>query len=585
MNPAIKEPQQKLAIVSRIAAAVLLFWTAALAVLLAWAVTKEKRQVLTYARMEAKANFNKDIALRNWAAKRGGVYVPVSDATPPNPYLAHVPERDIETPSGRPLTLMNPAYMLRQIMQEFSGLYGIEGRVTSLNPLNPINTPDPWEVSVLRQFEQGTNEAAEVTDIDGRPYLRYMQAFYVEEGCLKCHWQQGYVKGDVRGGIGVSVPLEPYLTMKEHTVRALMYSYGILWLIGASGILFVSRFARQQIFRQQRIEAALAAEKERLELVLEGAGVGLWDWNLQTDSVVFDVRWAKMLGYELAEIEPGLQSWRSRVHPDDLATCLRDIQSHIDGQKEYYSNIHRLRHKNGDWIHVLDRGRIVERDASGRPVRFSGTHTDITNLKEAENALREKTEILRHQASQLRLLNELLSRQAMFDGLTQIHNRRAFDKRFEEEWQHWRRTKSVFSILIADIDFFKKYNDTYGHQTGDDCLRAVALALQKTAVRVHDFTARYGGEEFIILLHNTEIDQAVQVAEKVRLAVEWLALPHSSSDCAKIVTLSVGVAAADQTAAADDSDALISLADQALYEAKNSGRNRTVRCARPPLRH
>ena len=178
-----------------------LFWTAALTGLLLWAVTKETRQVLNYAGMEAKANFNKDVALRNWAAKRGGVYVPVSKDTPPNPYLAHVPERDIETPSGRKLTLMNPAYMLRQTMQEFSELYGVKGRITSLKLLNPINTPDAWEKKALHQFEQGVSEISEVTSIDGKPYLRYMQAFYIKEPCLKCHSHQGYANEEYRRAI------------------------------------------------------------------------------------------------------------------------------------------------------------------------------------------------------------------------------------------------------------------------------------------------------------------------------------------------------------------------------------------------
>ncbi|WP_339138404.1 MAG: diguanylate cyclase [Candidatus Electrothrix sp. GW3-4] len=421
-------------------AVVLLFWSAVLIGLLLWAIAKEKHQTLNYARMEARANFNKDIALRNWVARRGGVYVLISEETPPNPYLEQVPERDIETPSGRKLTLMNPAYMLRQTMQVFSQLYGVKGRITSLKALNPLNKPDTWEVKALRQFEQGVEHVSEISYIDGKPYLRYMQAFYTTEPCLKCHGRQGYVAGDVRGGVGVSISLEPYIRLQDHTVRVLMYSYAILWLIGLFGILLVGHIVMQQ----------------------------------------------------------------------------------------------------------------------------------LTKRLQSEHALREQT-------SELERLNNIFAHQAMYDGLTQVHNRRAFDQQLREEWERWRREQVVFSLLMADIDFFKKYNDTYGHLAGDTCLRKIARALQKTAVRYNDFTARYGGEEFAILLPGTEIEQAIKVAEKARQTVEQLAMPHRASYCADIVTLSVGVAAVDQTELPICCDDLIRLADQALYEAKRTGRNRTVR--------
>lgn len=121
----------------KMAITVLVLWTIVFVTLFSWSVSVTDAHVIKLAEMEAKANFNKDIALRNWNAKRGGVYVTVSPSTPPNPYLKHIPNRDIITSDGKLLTLMNPAYMLRQNMDEFSQLYGIKGRITSLKPLNP----------------------------------------------------------------------------------------------------------------------------------------------------------------------------------------------------------------------------------------------------------------------------------------------------------------------------------------------------------------------------------------------------------------------------------------------------------------
>lgn len=141
-------------------------------------------------------------------------------------------------------------------------------------------------------------------------------------------------------------------------------------------------------------ETKLTEQNIRLELVLAGTGLGLWDWNPQTHEVTFDERWAEMLGYKLSEIEPRVESWESRVHPDDLPLCFEDLQAHIDGKTELYENVHRMMHKDGKWRYILDRGRIVERDLEGNPIRFTGTHTDITHIKEIQFQLEEKNQEL-----------------------------------------------------------------------------------------------------------------------------------------------------------------------------------------------
>jgi len=140
---------------------------------------------------------------------------------------------------------------------------------------------------------------------------------------------------------------------------------------------------------QQTVKAELLAKHERLRLVLEGARLGMWDWNPQTNEVVFDERWARLLGHELDEIQPSLAEWEDRVHPDDLEACYADIRAHMAGETDFYENVHRMRHRDGRWVYILDRGRIAERDAEGRPTRFTGTHTDITLQKEAELAAQE----------------------------------------------------------------------------------------------------------------------------------------------------------------------------------------------------
>lgn len=119
---------------------------------------------------------------------------------------------------------------------------------------------------------------------------------------------------------------------------------------------------------------------ERMQLALEGSGLGVWDWDPRDGSVQFDRQWCEMLGLDHASVSMELSTWESRVHPDDLADCYRDIQAHMCGETERYENVHRMRHAAGHWVYILDQGRIAARDADGRPSRFTGTHVDITEL-------------------------------------------------------------------------------------------------------------------------------------------------------------------------------------------------------------
>lgn len=136
---------------------------------------------------------------------------------------------------------------------------------------------------------------------------------------------------------------------------------------------------------------------DRLSLALDGASLGIWDWDLRDDSVQFDRRWCEMIGLDHATTPMQLETWRARVHPDDLEACYRDIRAHVEGRTERYENVHRMRHANGSWVYILDRGRISGRDQFGRPIRFTGTHFDVTAVERAR-------EVLAHQERQLETL-------------------------------------------------------------------------------------------------------------------------------------------------------------------------------------
>jgi diguanylate cyclase (GGDEF)-like protein/PAS domain S-box-containing protein len=212
-------------------------------------------------------------------------------------------------------------------------------------------------------------------------------------------------------------------------------------------------------------------------------------------------------------------------------------------------------------------------DQSGRVSRLIGVARDVTQRKAAED--------------QLAALNFELSLQATTDGLTGLANRRRLDEALDLEWRRAARDGSLLSMLMIDLDRFKLFNDRYGHQQGDACLKMVANVLGPFARRPGDIAARYGGEELAILLPNTGAAQAALIAERVRAAIEAEMMSHEGNTPFGIVTASIGVATLRPFASAsgDAVSELVSAADEALYEAKHTGRNRVVMSKREAAEH
>ena len=238
-------------------------WSLLVAYSFHWNQSLLLKEKIALATSEARSLWNKDQAFRVWASKHGGVYVPPTAATPPNPNLAHVPDRDIETTNGIRLTLMNPAYMMRQMTEDFEQTYGVKGKITGLRYLNPINAPDEWERRILDRYVAGdAQEVAEQAVIDGQPFLRYMKPMYMKEGCDKCHAILGYKTGDLRGGVSVSVPLAPYFDAARKSDRSMLATHIGVWLIGVIGLLLFT----WQAARKSRERSKLLAQLEQAAL-------------------------------------------------------------------------------------------------------------------------------------------------------------------------------------------------------------------------------------------------------------------------------------------------------------------------------
>ena len=239
-------------------------WTLAIGILLAWNLHTAQEQILELVRVQARTAYDKDVLYRFWNSSHKFVYVPVSPSTPPNPYL-DVPERDITTPDGIPLTMMNPAYMTRQANELGAERIGIYGHLTSLKPLRPENAPDPWEASALRQFAAGETEISSVEQLDGQPVMRLMRPLLVEKECLDCHAHQGYQVGEVRGGISVSIDMAPSLRLLSGTRGQLVGGYLLLWLTGLGGLGGRARLLVKRDRERQRQEELLQQLNSALE--------------------------------------------------------------------------------------------------------------------------------------------------------------------------------------------------------------------------------------------------------------------------------------------------------------------------------
>ncbi|MBN2415061.1 transporter substrate-binding domain-containing protein [bacterium] len=193
-------------------------------------------------------------------------------------------------------------------------------------------------------------------------------------------------------------------------IPVLMYNR----VVGVAGII-------RDITEQQNAEKALAESEERLDLALRGADLGLWDWNIPTGSVVFNERWAEMLGYSLDEIDPHVSSWEKLIHPEDSARVQEELGEHLAGKTPIYETEHRMRKKSGEWCWILDKGKVLERDAGGNPVRAVGTHMDITERKTAETKIRA---LLREKEILLREVHHRIkNNMGSIEGLLKIHAR------------------------------------------------------------------------------------------------------------------------------------------------------------------
>jgi diguanylate cyclase (GGDEF)-like protein/PAS domain S-box-containing protein len=301
--------------------------------------------------------------------------------------------------------------------------------------------------------------------------------------------------------------------------------------------------------RLQAAYVALSEERQRLDEIIWGTNAGTWEWRVQTGEVRFNERWAEIIGYTLAELGDGsIDTWMKHCNPDDLGKSNDLLQRVFAKQDDYYECECRMRHKNGNWVWVLDRGKVVEWDADGKPLRMSGTHTDITPSKTVEAEIR---------------------RLAQTDQLTGLANRHQFNTMLGQIVEINRRVEKNIVLLLLDLDHFKQVNDTFGHPVGDQLLVKVADII-KNNFRDADVVARLGGDEFAVVL--PLIDDIASAAIPATRIIEQVSKPHMIDGIEVNVGISIGISTCQHRTGNPES--IYRDADKALYRAKRCGRNR-----------
>lgn len=349
-------------------------WTGLTAVAVLAELGRARAAVRDAAEVQARQAFELLLVTRRWNAGHGGVFVPVGPTLRPNPWLSHVPDRSARTAAGRELTLMNPAWMTREILELVNRDLRFTGHLTSLRPLRPENAPDPWERRALERLEAGEAEVGELIGPPGQERLRFMGRLLVEERCLGCHQAQGYRVGDLRGGISVSVPLAPLLEVGIADTRRQFLVHGTIWLLGLGGIAVALRDHR----RRAAAEAAAEARKARAEAELAAArrleAVGRLSAGLAHD---FNNLLAPILtvsGLVRAELAPG----------SPLREDLEEIQSAAQKARELVRGLQTLSRKNGARLERIALGALaVESEELLR--RFAGSRFTFA-LRVAEAA-------------------------------------------------------------------------------------------------------------------------------------------------------------------------------------------------------
>lgn len=303
----------------------------------------------------------------------------------------------------------------------------------------------------------------------------------------------------------------------------------------------------------ERMTLELRESERRWAFALEGAGDGVWDWNLRTGEAVTSKRWREIVGASDTDATETIDAWNARIHPEDAPQVMATMQAFLAGSHHSgttYAAEYRIRYGTDQWKWVLARGMVVERDATGNPLRLIGTISDVDERKATETRIQYM---------------------AQYDPLTDLPNRALFSDRLQRELAHAQRHAERFALIFLDLDHFKPVNDNYGHAVGDQLLRQVAQRIRQS-LRSADTVGRIGGDEFVVLMTRlNNPHDAFLLAEKIR---EMVREPYLIDGLEMKISCCLGVAIFPEDGT--DEITLTKNADAAMYRAKEAGRDHSI---------
>jgi diguanylate cyclase (GGDEF)-like protein/PAS domain S-box-containing protein len=546
MPPWFKELRSELHLRRQVLVRALL-WTLALAVFMGVGVHYTKREEREVALNQVRESFQQEALLSLLILQPGGGY-----ALPDQEAGTRAAPRGGSEPGIRPGQGMAFAKGSLTRMSELTHDLGIEGPVlkghmTSLRPLRAENGPDAWERKALQQLSAGQREYWEELTQDGRPALRFMGALVTLKGCLHCHGDQGHKVGDIRGGISFTLPLNADLRLIGGPRNlATIAGLAILWMVGVLVILLAGKWSLDRREERRQADEALRESEEELRTIFDASEAGIM--LVAPDGTIryANQRMADMFGTSLPDLIG--TPYTGHLHPSDMkAGHERLHQIFGDEIRSLYWDRRYVRADGTDfWGHIS--GRRLD-NPDGSPKAVVAVITDITERKDHE----KKLEHLAH-----------------YDALTSLPNRVLLSDRLRQDIAQAHRRKLCLAVAYLDLDNFKPINDTHGHDVGDQVL-VILAARMKLALREGDTLARLGGDEFVaILLDLSEVESSVPVLTRLIAAVNQ---PVCIGQATLHISASVGVTFYPQ-AGDVGAEQLLRQADQAMYQAKLSGKNR-----------
>lgn len=345
----------------------------------------------------------------------------------------------------------------------------------------------------------------------------------------------------------------------------------------------------RNISKEKILEKEVKEEKENIKRftdAIKGANIGFWDFFPQEDKIFVNETWLTQKKYDsvafrknddiFSELNNGLDFVLSLIHPEDIEKTKALISRHLKGESNLYEAEFRIKCADGTWKWIYDLGKVFQVDDEGSSLRMNGVHIDITNIKELQLTLQDRSEELILSNKKLKIsiaevqnLKEEYEIKSKLDALTMVYNKDYFMELAFTQLEIANRYKQTLSLLFLDLDYFKKINDNYGHLVGDEVLKEVVKRVN-SCIRNSDIFARFGGEEFILLLPCTAHDDAFLLAERIRVCI--CSKPIKINNLKISISTSIGLSSNINNDTLED---LIKKADHALYKAKKNGRNTT----------